>query len=638
MAHRASLTSSKESLIYYSRSKERSDETPDEKGTSSVALNVLSSSIYAIQTESATNRRRSNTVCADPAEENFASDTAKGGMRTRTKTDISKLVEHKLGTKNSAEQRKDKSLLRRLSLTSIEPVEESEKSNELLLSHICTPRPRQPAASRTKKTETPSRKKHFRKHKSPHYFPYKITCPALTQAEWERNAARKLEEFTKEKETLNPNNLLASFRMIALNTTTIIKRIEEAQGRDPLPFLAPFAAIRDPKVFLKALRKLPKNQRRTLIEIIGGESALTLLRLCKDKKVHKGWKLHLERLRLLKEASEECEAKIFRFDPDFDKEYPIASVQFNDVRDSFRTFFGSQSDTSEVFFQINDKSLTIPEIDQTSDGQRKIDFMEWLIGELSVFLPTPSTLDVKEQARLLCEGTLKTEDKNFLIHKLKTFFTKYQKADITTLLERIEKEDFPPEFAAWAREHIVNCLCHEYRSWVRKHKADNLNVSSSGSKKTLSKEVVEKFEKAQNLEVLKRAIPCYGILQSLSFSAYATPSIYIRTLFPTLFSKIKDQPQMKSFPVDPTRYEISIDSETGQYEATQVKLYRFYYPGDTEAANILLGKVDVLWTVCGNIESEKRMARLSFRNLDLDPRVNMESRLQVIKGLGLLND
>jgi hypothetical protein len=79
-----------------------------------------------------------------------------------------------------------------------------------------------------------------------------------------------------------------------------------------------------------------------------------------------------------------------------------------------------------------------------------------------------------------------------------------------------------------------------------------------------------------------------------------------------------------------------IDKKTGQYEAAQIKLYRFYLPGEREVDHIFIGEVEVLWTLQGNIASEKRTAKLSFRNFQLDHRWDIDIRIKIMKGLGLI--
>jgi hypothetical protein len=100
--------------------------------------------------------------------------------------------------------------------------------------------------------------------------------------------------------------------------------------------------------------------------------------------------------------------------------------------------------------------------------------------------------------------------------------------------------------------------------WARKNLADILYVEAVQDPETLAKKAIAQFEIDFNLKVLKRDVPCYRILQSISFSAFSTVPAYLsQTFCPSLFDPASNQPLMKTFPTDTTRYEIKIDPGTG---------------------------------------------------------------------------
>jgi hypothetical protein len=344
VASRTSSTSSSEGSHHsYFSDSEASSENQDESRVNNLAALTLSKqTLTALDPENRTLRRRSKSFCGEYIEENSGEEIPAGvKVRKHSKTDASKLAEERLGINDSVALRRQEKLMRALSLGAIErnrhEVEEIEKSGS-------TPRPKKSdkiqraESSRSTKDIILGGKKGLGFRKSKLNFPYTLSCPSLTKEEWERNVLRKLERFAKGKEMLEPSTLIASFVSTAVNTTTIIRRIDEAQSLVSFPFLEGFHENRNPKSFLKAIRKLHKKERRILIEIIGGETALSLLKLCLDKKVQKGWELHLVRARQINGACRECETRVVYFSPNFDKEHPISAIKFSDVERYFPLF------------------------------------------------------------------------------------------------------------------------------------------------------------------------------------------------------------------------------------------------------------------------------------------------------------
>ena len=447
------------------------------------------------------------------------------------------------------------------------------------------------------------------------YIPFTLECPALTKEEWERAALHKLEEFAGLKKTYASELVIKDFVRVSLKTTTIFLRMLEALKNEDYPFLAPFLEIQSPEIFLSSYKILSKIERRILREIIGGKPVYSQIKLCLIKKTHKSWSAHLAQAHRLTLACAACEnLEAIYFPPSFDANYPISSIKFNDIRDSFRFFFGSKTDLSQVYFHLNKAPLAPPKIDENTDEASEIQFMTWLISNLNGALDAASSLSPREQAELVCCGVMQAEERNALKNKLFDFLKKYGRADPATILSQLKKNAFSEAFRWWALKKMDEISNENSAQDATEHAAD----------------IVKAFARDFDLSVLNREVPCYPILQSLSFSAYNKVPVYLRKkLFPKLFSSVWDQLQMKTFATDPTRYAIAITPDAGTFEATQVKLYRF------SKADILLGSVELHWTLCGKLEDPSRTAQLRLRNLQFDSKKSIASRLEIVEMLGL---
>lgn len=535
--------------------------------------------------------------------------------RRRSKSVASDYVEKKLKQRDSEEGEKRAALLHTLSWSSIErPAQRSPPSPSRSFS--LKRKLRKPSHDPEGQNAHSQKKgrKLFQKNKND--FPHQLSCPALSVEEWERSAFRRIEKLTVQQPELSPEEVVRDFVTTAVKTTSIIHRIREAQSLQELPFLEAFCEMHHPEEFLSAFRKLAKKESRILTEIMGGKSACSLLKHCLDKKVHHTWLIHVERTRALEEACRMCEERVVDFEPDFDRQYPISKVKFNDVSDSFRSIFTSKNEGVRLFFKINGAFGTMPELKQDSEAKRKQRLMEWLVDRLNQELPVKSSLTSRQQARLLCQGALKEEDKSGLRDQLKKLIGKHGTGGLELILNQLKQDKISLEF------------CH----WVR----IKLNGDPVGISENSAPNLLDKFEEEYHLKLLRKYVPCYPILQSISFSAFSMVPMYIRkSLCPDLFTFVRGQPLMKTFPIDDTRYEISIDQQTGEFEATQIKLYRFYQHGETQSKDMILGRVDVYWTVSGHLDAETRKATLALKNLDLDPRESMQSRLAVVQALGI---
>jgi len=543
------------------------------------------------------------------------------------KTTSSDFVEDELSSRAvDEEEEKQAVLFRTLSLSLIpSPSHDLEKPKP---PRIPTPRaPRIHRTSSLRDTKNPNRIERLTKtpsfrRKKDSRFPHILTCPVLRRDDWKRTALRKLEQFAHLKATLDPRELVKKFAKISLNTTTILRRIREAQKFEDLPFLTPFLAIRDPKAFLKAAKKLHKKREYPIfLEVIGGKTALSLLKLCQDRKVHKGWVVYLERARGLGKACELSETRVIHFKPNFDKERPVANAKYDDVRDSFRFFFSSDLDKSETFFRLNGVPLTPPDVDKdTSCMEQKKAFMTWLITECDHALSFTPNLDPSEQATLVCQGAITVDDKNALQAKLTAYFEENGVGAIKTILEQLKPNGFPKAFRRWAQKEIEQFL----------------ETDGPPDCKELASQITQEFERHFNLTTIKSEVPSYRILQSLSFGAFSTVPFYLRRkLCPELFSNVVGQPHMKSFPTDASHFDIKINGDTNHYEATQIKLYRFYQRGRTDESHIMIGSVELHWTICGVLGSDTRTAKLHMHNLRLDHRESLDIRCQVVAALDL---
>ncbi|MCC5832612.1 MAG: hypothetical protein JJU12_06175 [Chlamydiales bacterium] len=439
-----------------------------------------------------------------------------------------------------------------------------------------------------------------------------IKTSTLTKKRWERRSKVKLEEFAQGRESEDPNHLVQEFAKQSVNTTTIIKRIKEVSAHSSLSFLEKFSKIKNPKAFIKAVEGLRKEDKVILMNIIGGDTALNLLKNCLDNETQKSWINHLNQTRQLIADCKELERFVISFTSDFDKEHRVSNISHEDVRETFRSLFDSNPDIH--CFKLNEISLTMPKFEEGSDSERKVTFFEWLIRQISDSLPNKPKLASREQAKLVCEGVLKMKKINSIKEKLDIFLNKRPLTDFQTMLDHLKREDLPEYFLDWAKEKL----------------ADFLYIERPQDLEILSREIIARFQKDYTLKFLKSEVPSYTILQSISFSAYFPVPLYLMNNLPSLFSGGEDLPKMKSFSNDPTRYEFNLDSNVGQFEATQVKLYRFYRRrSDNKTKN--LGKVEVCWTVSGNIASKRRSAKLSFRNFTFDPRVDIATRSEIIR-------
>jgi len=456
-----------------------------------------------------------------------------------------------------------------------------------------------------------------------------LTTPVLTREGWCRKALRMLEQLARRNPELNTYEVVMKFIEVSLKSTTIINRIKEAQGKQDLPFLTPFRVIYEPNLFLQRAKQLNKSKEYPIfLEVVGGKTALTLLKLCLDLKVHQEWVDYLNKVRILEKACAKIETQMIRFKPGFDKERPIANAMYDDVRDSFRFFFSSDFDRSKSFFCINGTSFQIPAIDtSTSKMEQKEAFITWLITCFDQALAIETKLSPAEQARLVCRGALSAEKKKALQEKLAEVLKDKGTGKLEHILRRLNKAGFPKVFTRWAQERLKQFLKikgdDDHHDWNR-----------------IAQNVISNFQQYYDLSILKQEVPSYYILQSLSFGAFSTVPIFLRLKHsPNLFSNSLGVPQMKSFATDPTHFDIKVDTDTHQFEATQVKRYRFFYQrGRTEASHILLGNVELHWTVCGTIGQDTRSAKLYFHNLHFDNRESLDLRRQVIErfGIGIL--
>lgn len=142
---------------------------------------------------------------------------------------------------------------------------------------------------------------------------------------------------------------------------------------------------------------------------------------------------------------------------------------------------------------------------------------------------------------------------------------------------------------------------------------------------------------SEKIQQTKKLVPCYPILQSLSFSAFRTAVFYLIKSAGSFFTNEIGEIHLKSFATDPPRFKIKIDSLSGKYEATQIKLYRFFRKGASEEEHLFLGQIELHWAVCGILGKAVRYAHLHFEKLKLDKESDYEVRYKILEKFGLFN-
>ncbi len=396
----------------------------------------------------------------------------------------------------------------------------------------------------------------------------------------------------------------------------IHERIEKSQ----YVFLKPFLQITNPKEFCKAA-KANKKYLFALQTIIG-EAELNLIMHSTEKSNLKKWEKFVNDVKYLQQAPLHMVKNVYR--SYFDIKSKITEINCIDTRDAFRSFFTTRTPIEQAFtinkqkiscpvFNYTPPSLTLSETESISDIKETnqcmteteciINFFEWLIERLNSACGRSGKLICREQARLLCIGIIKKEEKEELVILLQGLLDEHGVSRdeeilevlcaLTNLKVKEESPDFLKDFCTWAFANLNKI--------IRKFKQQEMPI--------VAREIIDIFIKDHHIKICAIEIPCFRILQACTTNAFFFPSLSLRDDYcPRLFHTDNKLPRIQIFSEDTTSFNITTEPETGKFSVTHIKPHRFIK--GAKNSNECYGTMDVFWKLTGKTSLGRKSIQL----------------------------
>jgi hypothetical protein len=452
------------------------------------------------------------------------------------------------------------------------------------------------------------------------------TTPIFDKKTWAQSEhiLSWLERYAKNafsKDWKNPKVIVSKFiKEELLSALEIPKKIKRA-----LPdfrALIDFIDIVDVQKFCRKAQTLHKNDLETLQWVIGGINVLPCLNISQKPSTLKAWEAHVEKLTKLQvTASQMGEIRC----PDhFDDAHPISNIKQEDILSSFRYMYAEDFQESEKIFFINNQWLPSPVWSDQKELKEEIDrkkyFIDWLIKNLNEALGISNEFTSKN-VELLFEEELSTENKSLLNQELDLCFKKCSSGENTITFENCQR------FLNESSLAVLTPTARDVLTWLR---SNYTKLYAKQTTLTLA-EIISLFAHERWLNKCSIQIPCFRILQALSFSAYAyAHTILQQRLCPALMHRNHHIYRMQYFPTEVTRRKITVTPHK-TFVVTHEKPYRFVKGDNSKFEEA--GGVTACWSLMGSTNSPLFQAAIWCENLEL--KGSIDTRLEIIKGLGL---
>lgn len=358
------------------------------------------------------------------------------------------------------------------------------------------------------------------------------------------------------------------------------------------------------------------------------------------------------------------------FEVGFDKKFPIAKYQRQEIFSSFRFFLAHSDDSTaqiahdniiiienlakhffseKAIFTVNGIKLQLPHLEKhLSNEERLGKFMRWIISAFDRYLCSKN--EIKEQAELFITEPYSKEQRRKIRKELIDLLNVYklsalpiEEGAIHPLKDRkmlmslqkkiLDINSWEQTMKNWLADNLETCLM-----------TDESLISFDGEDwaKNMSMKIMSSYEMHWEegiFEKLNKQVRCLRILQGCLFNSFAGMQ-QSNKVFPDMFHSEHIHPKFIKAIDEPTKYVIQID-ESGSFSVIQMRLFYIaktiilMKKGIQKKYEYHEGSVEIHWKVKGNINNEVFSGEATWENIQFSNNTKRSFIKESLAGMKL---